>query len=159
METIGRLKLNNEQSLLYPNIPTEARKYLKPGKNEDGWWTAEHLLDQVLNYAIPIFEIIHPNSIAIFAFDNSTNHGAMAKDALNVSKMNVNPGGKQSLMRSTVYGNNQVFQSMVFSSDHPIYPNQAKGMKQILIERGLYYEGLIGDCQLCKEKIDDITKL
>ena len=82
----------------------------------------------------------------------------MAKDALNVSKMNVNPGGKQSLMRSTVYGTNQVFQLMVFSSDHPIYPNQAKGMKQILIERGLYYEGLIGDCQLCKEKIDDITR-
>jgi len=158
LETIGRLKLNDEQSLLFPNIPTEARKYLKPGKNEDGWWTAEHLLDQVLNYAIPIFEIIHPNSIAIFAFDNSTNHGAMAKDALNVSKMNVNPGGKQSLMRSTVYGTNQAFQSMVFSSDHPIYPNQAKGMKQILIERGLYYEGLIGDCQLCKEKIDDITR-
>src|SRR5947207_15589853 len=61
-------------------------------------------------------------------------------------------------MRSTVYGTNQVFQSMVFSSDHPIYPNQAKGMKQILIERDLYYEGLIGDCQLCKEKIDDITR-
>ena len=115
------------------------------------------MLDQVLNSAIPIFEIIYLNFIAIFAFDNSTNNGAIAKDALNVSKMNVNPGGKQSLMRSTVYGTNQVFQSMVFSSDHPIYSNQAKGIKQILIERSLWYEGLIGN-QLCKEKIDDITR-
>ena len=31
-------------------------------------------------------------------------------------------------------------------------------MKQILIERGLWYEGLIGDCQLYKKKIDDITR-
>lgn len=101
---------------------------------------------------------MHPNAIAVFAFDNSTNHGAMANDALNVLKMNVNPGGKQSLMRSTVYGSNQTIQSMVFPSNHPVYPNQAKGMKQVLIERGLWYEGLVGDCQLCKKKINDITR-
>jgi hypothetical protein len=158
LETIGRLKLNSEQVLLHPNVPIEARKYLKPGKNEDGWWTAQHLLDQVINFAIPIFETMHPNAIAIFAFDNSTNHGAMADDALNVSKMNVNPGGKQPLMRSTVYGPNKTFQSMVFPFNHPFYPNQAKGMKQIVIERNLWYEGLVGDCQLCKLKIDDITR-
>ena len=37
LKTIGRLKLANEQSLLYSNIPTEARKYLKPEKNKDDW--------------------------------------------------------------------------------------------------------------------------
>ena len=34
----------------------------------------------------------------------------MAKDALNVSKMNVNPEDKQLLMHSTVYSTNQTFQ-------------------------------------------------
>src|SRR6266496_2947668 len=55
LETNGRLKLNENEILLYPEVPIEARKFLKPGKNEEGWWTAEHLLDQVINYAIPIF--------------------------------------------------------------------------------------------------------
>ncbi len=93
-EIDGRLKLNEDEILLYPEIPVEARKFLKPEKNEEVWWTADHLLDQVINYAIPIFETKYSNSIGIFAFDNSTNHEAMAKDALNVNKMNVNLGGK-----------------------------------------------------------------
>lgn len=158
LETSGRLKLNENETSLYPNIPVEARKFLKPGKNEEGWWTAEHLLDQVINYAIPIFEAKYPNAIGIFAFDNSTNHGAMAKDALNINNMNVNPGGKQAIMKSTFFGPNNTFQSMVFPSNHPIFPNQPKGMKQILVERDLWYDGLVGHCQLCKLKIEDITR-
>src|SRR5215813_11535653 len=31
-------------------------------------------------------------------------------------------------------------------------------MKQVLIERGLWYDGLVGDCQLCKKKINDIAR-
>jgi len=152
LETIGCLKLTSEQSLLNPNIPIEARKYLKPGKNEEGWWTADHLIDQVINYAIPIFETIYPGAIAVMAFDNSTNHGAMPEDGLNVTKMNVNPGGKQPLMHSTYFGPNNTPQSMVFPPDHSQYPNKAKGMKQILIERSLWKDGLNGDCKLCKGK-------
>src|SRR2546430_1555468 len=72
--------------------------------------------------------------------------------------MNVNPEGKQAIMRSTFFGPNNTPQSMVFPSNHPIFPNQPKGMKQVLIERGLWYDGLIGNCQLCKLKIDDITR-
>ena len=55
---------------------------------------ADHLIDQVVNYAIPIFETIYPGAVAIMAFDNSTNHGAMPEDGLNAAKMNVNPGGR-----------------------------------------------------------------
>src|SRR5207248_2908848 len=106
LETDGRLKLNENEISLYPEVPIEARKFLKPEKNEEEWWTAEHLLDQITNYAIPIFETKYPNAIGIFAFDNSTNHGAMAKDALNVNNMNVNPGGKQAIMKSTYFGPN-----------------------------------------------------
>ncbi|CAG8759328.1 10093_t:CDS:1, partial [Funneliformis caledonium] len=43
-------------------------------RNEEGWWTADHLIDQVINYSILIFETIYPSAIAVMAFDNSTNH-------------------------------------------------------------------------------------
>ena len=128
IEIDGRLKLNEDEILLYPEISVEARKFLKPEKNEEGWWTANHLLDQVINYAISIFETKYSNSIGIFAFDNSTNHEAMAKDALNINKMNVNPGWKQVIIKSTFFGSNHTFQS-IFPSDHPTFSNQPKGMK------------------------------
>ena len=59
------------------------------------------MIDQVVNYAIPIFEVLYSGAIAIMAFNNSTNHGAMPEDGLNAAKMNVNPEGKQPQMRST----------------------------------------------------------
>jgi len=89
LETIGRLKLTDELVASYLDIPKDARKYLRPGKNEEDWWTSEHLLDQVINLAIPIFNILYPDAIAVFAFDNSTNHGTMAKDGLNAFNMKV----------------------------------------------------------------------
>ncbi|GBB88135.1 hypothetical protein RclHR1_14660006 [Rhizophagus clarus] len=36
LETDGRLKLNKNEILLYPEVPVEARKFLRPGKNEEG---------------------------------------------------------------------------------------------------------------------------
>jgi len=45
---------------------------------------------------------------------------------------------------------------MIFPSDHSQYPNKPKGMRQVLIERGLWREGLIGDCKLCKGKNKDM---
>src|SRR3954471_18425745 len=124
LETIGKLKLTDELTASYPDIPKDARKYLRSGKNEEGWWTAEHLLNQVVNSAIPIFNILYPNAIAIFAFDNSTNYGAMAKDELNAINMNLNSSDKKSCMHMTYYGPNQTSQSMVFPHDHPKFSNQ-----------------------------------
>ena len=45
LETISCLKLTNEQAQLNPEILYEARKFLKPGKNEEDWWTAKHLIE------------------------------------------------------------------------------------------------------------------
>ena len=127
----------DEQAQAHPEIPQEAQKFLCPGKNEEGWWTAKHLLEQVKDFAIPIFEIVHPNAIAVFAFDNSTNHGAMADNALCAQHMNLNSGERQPVMKNTVFGPENTLQSMVFPSNHPKYLNQPKGIKQVLIERGL----------------------
>ncbi len=45
-----------------------------------------------------------------------------------------------------------IVQIMVFPSNHPKYPNQPKGIKQVLIERGLWHNGLNLECELCKSK-------
>src|SRR5688500_17687549 len=64
-------------------------------------------------------------------------------------------------MRTTYYRLNQTFQSMVFSHDYLKYPNQPKGMKQVLIERSLWKDNLLADCQLCKgkTKIIDVNRV
>jgi hypothetical protein len=41
----------------------------------------------------------------------------------------------------------KVIQRMVFESDHPSFPNQPKGMKQVIIERGLWKNGLTMKCK------------
>src|SRR3954471_14368542 len=84
--------------------------------------------------------------IAVFAFDNSSSHAKLADDTLNVANMNLNPGGKQSIMRDTVF-NGQI-QTMVFPSDHSdeLLRGKAKGMKVILQERGLWGSGLKASC-------------
>ena len=76
----------------------------------------------------------------------------MPEDGLNSAKMNVNSGGKQPKMHQTFFGSDNTLQSMVFPSNHSQYPNEPKGMKQVLIERGLWKEGLKGDCKLYKGK-------
>jgi len=54
--------------------------------------------------------------------------------------MNLNPGGKQPLIRPGMF--NKQEQPMIFSADHPdeALRSKAKGMKQILVERGLWPE-------------------
>lgn len=47
---------------------------------------------------------------------------------------------------------------MIFPPNYPTYLNQPKGMKQVLIKRNLWYKELVSHCQLCKLKIEDITR-
>jgi hypothetical protein len=48
-DTIGRLKLNSEQIAgVGENFPHEARVMMNPGKNYDGYWNVDKLIDQVL---------------------------------------------------------------------------------------------------------------
>jgi len=112
-EEYGRLKLNSQQHQENPSIAEEARIYLRPGKDRDGYWTSEDLVEQVKTKAIPIFETVFPNCIALFAFDNSSNHAAYGSDALVANRMNLKPGGKQPKMRDTVFGPDNCHQSTV----------------------------------------------
>ncbi|CAG8593682.1 7845_t:CDS:2 [Cetraspora pellucida] len=57
-----------------------------------------NLLEQIRDKAISIFEAKFPNAMAIFAFDNSTNHGAYAEDTLIAARMNLKPKRNQPKM-------------------------------------------------------------
>ncbi|KAI6045898.1 hypothetical protein EDC04DRAFT_2558912, partial [Pisolithus marmoratus] len=59
----------------------DACEIIYPGKNNDGFWTNEKLVEQV-KQTIPIFKQMYLNVIAEFLFDQSSAHGAFAKDAL-----------------------------------------------------------------------------
>jgi hypothetical protein len=57
--------------------------------------------------------------------------------------MNLNPGGKQPKLRETYFGEDGIKQDMIFSSNYhiPELREQPKGLKQVLIERGLWPSG------------------
>jgi hypothetical protein len=83
-----------------------------------------------------IFEILHPDCIALIAFDNSSNHHVMAKDALVASRPNLKDGGKNVLlMRLGWYLNingESIVQEMMSAE------GKQKGIRSILTERGLF---------------------
>lgn len=67
----------------YPYIPKKSQYYLKPGINQEGYQTAEYLLEQIEYRVISIFKTLYLNYIAIiFAFDNCSNYATISKDAL-----------------------------------------------------------------------------
>ena len=117
---------------------------LRVGKNDEGYWTAEHVKKQIEEKAIQDFEFLHPNCVGLFCFDNSTNHGAMAPDGLVANRMNLKSGGKQPIMHGTWYSNAdgvRTEQSLVSEDGKP------KGIRNILNERGLWIKGLKLDCK------------
>ena len=83
-----------------------------------------------LKEAVKIADAEYPKADGwrvVWIFDHSSCHAAMPSDALDVSKMNVNPGGKQRVMRNEWWGGKP--QSMNFSLGVP------KGLRLVLEER------------------------
>ena len=165
-ETIGRIKLSEDQiaeQLTRPaelRIPSfEARKITYPGKGFDAWWDLAQLMSQI-KHTIKVFEHTHPDRVAIFVFDRSSAHEGFAENALNIHNMNVNPGGKQRRLRSTVIPlsnpgpapgekdtRGQV-QNMCFPDDHPDLGlrGKPKGFRAVLQERKSVWDKFIATC-------------
>jgi hypothetical protein len=149
LETKGRLKLSKEQLKEHSLKSDDAATLIYPGSTGDSWWDMEQLCHQVSTKAIPIFEILHPDSQAVFVFDCSSVHGAFSKTAFRVQNMNLKPGGKQSQLRDSIIPCNETFipehlcglpQSFCYSPEHPNQKlaGQPKGVQAILEERGLW---------------------
>jgi hypothetical protein len=154
-ERSGQLALTEEQIATQAALPEEqclkvmdAQKIIYPGKNHDAWWDLDQLMEQ-MKHAVNIFEYLHPEKVAIWAFNCSFAHEGLAMDALNVNNMNVNLGVKQRHLRTTVIPMNNPppkpgcidtwgqTQTMVYPEDHPDPKLQGKpkGMKAVLQER------------------------
>jgi hypothetical protein len=165
-ERSGQLALNEEQIAAQAALPeeqrlkvTDARKIIYLGKNHDAWWNLDQLMEQT-KHAVDIFEYLHPEKVAIWVFDCSSAHKGLAIDALNVNNMNVNPGGKQRHLRTTVIPMNNPppkpgcidtrgqMQTMVYPEDHPDPKLQGKpkGMKAVLQERESVWDKLTTRC-------------
>ena len=108
------------------DMSCSARQQLEYGENAEGYWTNEKFMKQ-MELAIKIPELRYPKSDGyrhFWVFDHSSCHAAKSEDSLDVSRMNVMPGGKQPKMREW----NGELQKMFFNIGIP------KGMKQVLEE-------------------------
>ena len=159
--TTGALSLPFFSSWNLSSFHREAHIIFQPGKNRDGWFTADHLLSQV-NKAITIFnKITGGDAQALFLFNNAPSHQNCADNALSACLM----------VKGALYIIPQIFwfhslsalkngwthnksgihmccgtlpnskeQSFYFAANHPLMPGWFKGMEQIIYEYGLWPE-------------------
>jgi len=140
----------SEQERRNTQLPLYATKYLEYGKTE-GYWDGKDLVAHVIEVALPILRKIYPGYQILFLFDNSSNHGTYAEDALRVQSMSLKPGGLgQKLLRpGYMYGDRTQVQEMTYTTIDPATGAEiaeAKGMKDVLQERGLWKDGLSMHC-------------
>ncbi|KAJ7588406.1 hypothetical protein C8J56DRAFT_786124, partial [Mycena floridula] len=112
----------------------DAGQQLEYAKNYDGYWTGEFFVKQLCEKIIPAFEAAHgPEYQALIMVDNSQGHSAYSEDSLLTSRMNMNPGGKQAIMRDGWYmsGGQKVIHPMVYPPGHA-KAGLPKGMKAYL---------------------------
>ncbi|CAG8686145.1 23419_t:CDS:2, partial [Racocetra persica] len=111
-----KVKNNKHGEAIFSNLLSEACVTTYPGKDSNKWWNLDNLVNQVVNYAIPIFE-----------------------DALLAKRINLFSSKNQPKM-STTYRDN-IPQDMCFPEDYddPNLYSKPKGLKKVLSERGLWH--------------------
>jgi hypothetical protein len=148
--------------LCSPDGQESARVLFKPGKNRDGYFDCDDIIDQSTK-AMDILERHFPDDDHIFIFDNATTHTKRADDALSARKMpkfppvegknwgvsvtersadgkivydqNGKPKKRTQPMSGAHFSNGKP-QSLYFPPDHQ-QAGVFKGMATILEERGL----------------------
>lgn len=133
-----------------------SRTLFKAGDSREGWWNHKHMVEQLRENAIGLFDSLHPGCTAVFLFDNSSNHGAYSDDALVASRMTLNekpwPLTLQFQFRDTVAiktNKETMKQSFFYDKDVEWIDKKGytktkkvryfKGIKKILEERGQWY--------------------
>eukprot|EP01032_Pedospumella_encystans_P011026 gene11026-12856_t len=111
---------------------------ITPGKNADGYWTNDDLVKQ-LEEVIPLFERQHPDCDLLFMFDNSGNHHKAVPGGLCAADRNLSDGGAMKIQRDTVWTDaNGVEHAQCMYIEREDGTREAKGLKTILTERGLW---------------------
>jgi hypothetical protein len=143
----GLLRLPPASAQLHPDCPTDSTVIMYPGANKDGYFTNQYLAEQT-KIMLKIFDILHPGCSALVAYDNSSNHHAMADDALVASRLNLKDGGKNvGKLRDGWFispDGKRIVQIMLTAA------GKQKGIRTILQERSLFVAGM---------KLDECRKL
>ena len=138
-------------------IVSKARVIFEAGKNRDGWFSCEDLLQQT-DMAIDIFEGKTNGFVqGLFLFDNAPSHQKRAPNALYARKIPKGPHptwtlhkeGLKMCMTQFASGEDQLerIQDLYFNHNHPTMPGWFKGMEIIIRKRGLWPEnGMIAQC-------------
>ncbi|ODQ76870.1 hypothetical protein LIPSTDRAFT_757 [Lipomyces starkeyi NRRL Y-11557] len=131
-----------------------ARTIIEPGKHRDGYWTSDHMVAQ-LRSAIDIFEKAHPGCVAVFCFDQSSNHQAMSHDALVITKLTLNdkPNSVPIVDGFFEQDGQIVRQAVIYPENHE-KAGQQKGIRTILKERNLWRDGLLLKCKTKPGELD-----
>ena len=139
-ECHGLLEILPQMAQQFPDVPGESFVIIKPGKNSDGYWRNSDLVNQVEQRVLPIFKALHPVCDALFLFDNSQNHHALAPDALNAKIIPLKDNGTNVKPQRAgwFFDANDVKQKQLMVKEN----GQPLGLKSILQERGLW------DCTL-----------
>ena len=61
--------------------------------SKDNYWTGNEMVEHAVYVVLPIFRYAFSGCLALFAFDNASNHYTFSEDALVAKRMNLNPGG------------------------------------------------------------------
>lgn len=151
-EKYGRVKLTAQLIQKHPKLPPEARIIIEPGKNKKSkWWSGKDTVTQLIERAIPIAEALYPGHVLVFAFDCSSGHTLFAPDALKTTNMNLNPGGAQKVLRDGWFcdenGVKHTQQMWTWYKDKDGKEVKVpKGIRQVLVERGLWRNGMKLEC-------------
>jgi hypothetical protein len=70
----------------------ESLRTINPGENKDGWWVGDDTQAQATAHLLE-FDLLFPGCVCVDIYDNSSGHDCRAKDALDISKLNLGVGG------------------------------------------------------------------
>jgi hypothetical protein len=150
-----------------PDGKEAARVLFKAGKNREGYFTNENILEQT-NKAMDILRVYYPNDDHIFVFDNATTHLKRPDTALSARKMTKGPSKSFGVEVTDIVDGQIQYKTdgkvkkrtiqmgpgtFADGSPHPFYDENGtfKGMTKILQERGLTEESkLNAQCEKFK---------
>lgn len=135
----GLLRLPSDLAELNPEISPDSTVIIHPGVNKDGYFTNDDLAEQTKKM-LKIFGVLHPGCTALVAYDNSSNHHAMAKDALVANRLNLKDGGKNVHRTRDGWFLDSAGIRIVQSMTSTV--GIQKGIASTLQERGLFVTGM-----------------
>ena len=109
---------------------------LEYGASHDGYWSYEHMVLQ-LEDCVAVLKYTHPQFDILFLLDHSNGHNRMRPDGLNLNRINIRHGGKQSIMRPSLLNSSHF--GPFHNSSFKLQPGDTQIMKFLDTDEGPCY--------------------